>query len=82
MDKQADISSACREYQVNQLSKDEMDRSVWAEQAEGLLSLTWIDSEPCELLVSYDECLKAINSMADYKLFTSRILKTVLPPIW
>ena len=67
VDRQADISVACRNYYVDLLSKNKIDNSVWTELTEQLPSLSEYDSDLCELPVTYDECLKAINSMADHK---------------
>ena len=50
---------------MNLLTKSDIDESAWADLTDGLASLSEADSELCEQPVTYEECIKAINGMAD-----------------
>jgi exonuclease III len=63
----AGISEECTNYYKNLLTRQNVDKSAWAQLADNLPSLSPEDSESCEGDITYHECWKAISAMADHK---------------
>ena len=65
--KQDGIMQAFKDYYANVLEKESIDPSLWQELTENLVRIDSDDSDLCETIISYDDCIKSINSMQDFR---------------
>ena len=52
---------------MNLLEKEPINPSLWQDLIENLVRIDSADSDLCETITTYDDCIKAINNMQDFK---------------
>lgn len=68
MQTQLEIELACHYYYSTLLEIETIDNSLWQELTANVTNIHELDSEICDLPITYDECRKAIDKKLDFKL--------------